>query len=196
MTEERPKKSAMLLHLENAIDVAEKLYAIQHQALTQFFMGLTSHRPEMVKFQAPGTYSGFRPDLPITDVLSMAQLSLASDATGPVLLIGVSMDTYLANLGKAVYQHSTGLDMSKTDVTWYRQDMIETITGINPEDCVGHAHLMKLFRLTEQVRVPWSPTEHTNQDEFYAMIKGLKLFAEDYEIAIQAKWPQLRLEGI
>lgn len=196
MIDDGPQKSLALVTLENVLDVAEKLYAIQHQALTQFFTNLTETKPPIVKFTPMGSYQSFRPDMTLGEVFEMAQLCLGADVTGPTVLISTSVDSYMANLARKVYEHSSGHPLENMDVTWYRLDMIGTIVGIDPKDCLGFSAFKKLFDQTEQIRVPWAPTDNTSQAQFYDMIKGLKMFFEDFELAIQAKYPNLRLEGV
>lgn len=188
--------SDLLKNFLRSVDNAEKVYALLYQSFALLVNHIGQNPQYTLRFTRLGEVgTEYRPPMGSNEFRSLVPLVLSTTIATPLCFVASALDSYLYEIGKFVYTHQGNGIPLKADDTWYRPDMIKVITDVDPRECVNFPAAEKIQSLMDQVRYPWAQSENVPFDVFEKLLRDIRVFATDYEIAIQMRWPRLRLDG-
>ena len=191
MTEQSRALDTFLEQTYKIFDV----YSLQYQALSEFYFRMPKTPEASVHFNKPNSGQTWREPIPVPDAMNMANIILASAAVhATVMLVGV-LDYYLYRMTRLVYIG----DKTEIDRSWFRPDMIEPATGVNPAACMRYLDVVKMYQFyyqfikAEEVEDINSSLIAVGQNELVGFLHSARLFAVDFERALVIKHPKMVL---
>lgn len=188
----------MSIHLDRLyqrIDNAEKIYSVTFLATADLLYEATRHQDAPTVFMVPGSFAPFRrPPMLYEELREIAPKALLSMLGAALVDIGIVLNEFLYQTSRRAYEHQTKQDFTNRDNTWFRMDMIQAVTGVDPTQCVCYDAARKIDTIMAYVRDPTSPLiDELNQRDFFDLCKAIKGFAQDFELALTTAYPALKL---